>query len=64
MKIISKIILKKNFENYFERNTTGQERFQTITYNSYNGAQGIFILYNITDREQRNFKYCKKVEVK
>jgi small GTP-binding protein len=31
--------------------TAGQERFRTITTSFYRGSRGIFIIYDVTDRE-------------
>jgi Ras-related protein Rab-1A len=31
--------------------TAGQERFKTITAAYYKGAQGIIVVYDITDRQ-------------
>lgn len=36
--------------DYIQWDTAGQERFRTITNGYYRGADGILIVYDITDR--------------
>lgn len=39
------------YYHYIQWDTAGQERFRTITTSYYKGAQGIVIVYDITDNE-------------
>lgn len=36
---------------YLQWDTAGQERFRTITSSYYRGAQGIIVVYDVTDRD-------------
>ena len=44
-------ILSYNFlKIFFHQDTAGQERFRTLTPSYYRGAQGVILVYDVTNR--------------
>lgn len=40
-----------NSHRHIHQDTAGQERFRTITSSYYRGAQGIIVVYDVSNRE-------------